>query len=200
MDGVLSNEHRKVFLLTTNSRYINDNMLQRPSRIRYVKEFKDLSVEAIVEIIDDKLINKEFKNPLINFISTLEIITVDIVKSLVEEVNIHCENPVDFKEVFNVSSISNCWNVYHIEDGKPVLKQEKVQIEPTRGIRVGSSFSINGVHFGYIGSIMEDDTYIINVEEEQYEEGNYVRSITKSVIVHLEKAQKFHKYFTNYAF
>jgi len=35
MDGVLTTEYRKVFLLTTNSTYVNENMLQRPGRIRY---------------------------------------------------------------------------------------------------------------------------------------------------------------------
>ena len=59
MDGATNSEHRRVFLLTTNSLYINDNLLQRPGRIRYLKTFKDLTPEIIEEIVDDFLIYKE---------------------------------------------------------------------------------------------------------------------------------------------
>ena len=47
MDGVLTSTSRKLFMLTTNNTYINENLLQRPSRIRYQKTFKDLSPEII---------------------------------------------------------------------------------------------------------------------------------------------------------
>lgn len=42
MDGVYNSKYRKVFLLTTNAMTINENMVGRPSRIRYVKEFGNL--------------------------------------------------------------------------------------------------------------------------------------------------------------
>ena len=39
MDGVRNSQYRKIFLLTTNELEINNNLLGRPSRIRYVRSF-----------------------------------------------------------------------------------------------------------------------------------------------------------------
>lgn len=47
MDGVYNSKYRKVFLLTTNAMTINENMVGRPSRIRYVKEFWQLGFEGL---------------------------------------------------------------------------------------------------------------------------------------------------------
>lgn len=116
MDGALKSEYRRVFLFTTNKLYIDDNLLERPGRIRYKKEFNDLSKDAIIEIIDDILIEKSFKQSILSFLSTLNIITVDIVKAVVEEVNIHNEEPSNFKDVFNVSAKTS--NKYDIYEGK----------------------------------------------------------------------------------
>jgi SpoVK/Ycf46/Vps4 family AAA+-type ATPase len=84
MDGVMDNGFRKVFILTTNSLYVNDNLIQRPGRIRYLKTYSDLTLDVITEIVDDKLIHTEHRKATIDFLSNLETITVDIVKAIVE--------------------------------------------------------------------------------------------------------------------
>lgn len=122
MDGALNLPYRKVFLLTTNDVHINTNMLQRPSRIRYVKTFTDLTIDVIENIVDDVLINKKHKTDIIKYISELDIITIDIVKSVCEEVNIHNESPNNFKDVFNVKASENIFNVYEIIDFSTKIK------------------------------------------------------------------------------
>ena len=102
MDGVYKTAHKRLFLLTTNNLYINTNLLQRPGRIRYVKTFDDLELSALNDIMDDMLIYPEFRNDCIEVISTLEIITIDLVKAVINEVNIHNESPKNFIDVFNV--------------------------------------------------------------------------------------------------
>jgi SpoVK/Ycf46/Vps4 family AAA+-type ATPase len=47
MDGVYSSEYRKIFLLTTNEMTINENMVGRPSRIRYVRRFGNLELKTV---------------------------------------------------------------------------------------------------------------------------------------------------------
>lgn len=47
MDGV--SQYRKIFLLTTNELEINNNLLGRPSRIRYVRSFGNLPEETTLE-------------------------------------------------------------------------------------------------------------------------------------------------------
>lgn len=112
MDGSLNTSRRKVFILTTNDAWINKNMLQRPGRIRYYKTFGDLSLAVITEIIDDMLEDKSFRESLIDTISQLEIITIDIVKSMVIEVNIHKEKPEAFLSFFNVKKIDNKYDIF----------------------------------------------------------------------------------------
>ena len=48
MDGVYNSEFRKIFLLTTNELNVNDNLLGRPSRIRYVKQFGNLDKATLL--------------------------------------------------------------------------------------------------------------------------------------------------------
>lgn len=89
MDGVYNSKYRKVFLLTTNEMTINDNMIGRPSRIRYVKEFGNLDLKIVNEYLDDALQVPEARQDLLDFIDSLTISTIDILKTIVNEVNIH---------------------------------------------------------------------------------------------------------------
>lgn len=117
MDGALNSRHRRVFILTTNNLFIEENLIQRPGRIRYLKKFSHLAPEIVEEIVDDLLQYKKHKPDLLKFISQLDVITVDIVKSIITEVNIHNEAPDTFGDVFNVSKLKGKFNV--------MLKDEK---------------------------------------------------------------------------
>lgn len=89
MDGVYNSEHRKVFLLTTNRTWVNENLLSRPSRIRYVKEFKNIGKTLIDEYIEDNLNDMSAKEDIIDYLDTLDVSTIDILKTVVQEINIH---------------------------------------------------------------------------------------------------------------
>lgn len=103
MDGVYNSKYRKVFLLTTNAMTINENMVGRPSRIRYVKEFGNLDLKVVNEYLDDALQVPEARQDLLDFIDSLTISTIDILKTIVNEVNIHgIEGLRRAKSFFNV--------------------------------------------------------------------------------------------------
>lgn len=103
MDGVYNSESRKVFLLTTNTLSIDRNLIGRPSRILYLKKFGNLEIEAASEFLDDTLNNKEYKQEVLEFINLLSISTIDILKSVVKEINIHgIEEFKKSKSYFNV--------------------------------------------------------------------------------------------------
>lgn len=103
MDGVYSRNNCHIFLLTTNELRINDNLICRPSRIKYLKSFSDvISKDVLNEFLDDNLNNKEYKEEIVEFVSGLEIATIDIVKSIVDEINIHDCHIDEFKRFFNV--------------------------------------------------------------------------------------------------
>lgn len=145
MDGIFKTGYKHVFLLTTNDLYINKNMLQRPGRIRYVKTYEDLSPEIVEEIVDDMLVNKQHKTDCINSISKLEIITVDLVKSIIQEVNIHDEEPSKFIDFFNVKDSQSSYrytipvNLLLVENGIVTDKYyaQNINLEPIKSIKVG---------------------------------------------------------------
>lgn len=103
MDGVYNSDNCHVFMMTTNELKVNDNLLCRPSRIRYLKSFGDVIDRKILEeYIDDTLVKKEYREEILDFVDRLTIATIDIVKSIVEEVNLHDVHVDEFKQFFNV--------------------------------------------------------------------------------------------------
>ena len=107
MDGVYNTEHCHVFILTTNTLSVNDNLLCRPSRIRYLKSFGEVIDRAVLEeYVYDNLVKKEYAEEIMDFVDTLEIATIDIVKSIVEEINLHDTHIDEFKAFFNVKEAS----------------------------------------------------------------------------------------------
>ena len=105
MDGVYNSNFRKIFLLTTNELKINENLLGRPSRIRYVKEFRNLELRAVEEYLDENLKDQSIRQEVINYIDTLSISTIDILKTVVEEINIHgMDNFKTYRQLFNVAT------------------------------------------------------------------------------------------------
>ena len=90
IDGVY-NQTRKLYILTTNQLTLNDNLLGRPGRIRYRFEFGNLLPKAVKDYLDDNLLPKyaDQRKKTLEQIDLLEISTIDILKALVDEVNIH---------------------------------------------------------------------------------------------------------------
>lgn len=158
MDGAMNSDFRRVFLLTTNELYVEKNLIQRPGRIRYLKKFDDLRPEVIEEIVDDVLEYPEYKTECISFISNLEVITVDIVKSIIAEVNIHNEGPTAFESVFNVKRLKGRYNlIVNGEDGKPSKLAENAMIYPKPTFNdgnVGYRFEVNGQSIGQITRVI----------------------------------------------
>lgn len=111
MDGVFNSPYRRVFLLTTNNLYINENFIGRPSRIRYRKSFGNLSEDIIMEYLSDCLEDKSMIPEILGFVDSLSISTIDILKCIVEEVNIH-KCPVSaFKNFINVEQAKYSYSV-----------------------------------------------------------------------------------------
>ena len=94
IDGVYNNT-RKLYILTTNKLSIDENLLGRPGRIRYIREFSNLSAKAINDIIDDNLNYMPLKDDVLKLVDSLEISTIDILKSIIEECNIMGTVPTD---------------------------------------------------------------------------------------------------------
>lgn len=111
MDGVFNTQYRRVFILTTNKLHINENFIGRPSRIRYKKSFGNLSTEVVTEYLKDNLTDKSRSTEILEFIDSLAISTIDILKCIVDEVNIHNCPVSEFKQFMNVELASHSYLV-----------------------------------------------------------------------------------------
>ena len=94
IDGVY-NDMRKLYILTTNKLSIDENLLGRPGRIRYIKEFSNLSAKAVNDVINDNLKDISLKEEVLKVVDSLEISTIDILKAIIDECNIMGAVPSD---------------------------------------------------------------------------------------------------------
>ncbi len=199
MDGALKTKSRFMFLLTTNESYLNQNMYQRPSRIRYIKRFGDLPLEAIIEIVDDMLIHKNLREKAIEFIAHMPIITMDLVKSVIEEINIHNQEPELFKEVFNYrNDDTDVYTVHKLQAGEIVQTFNKTATShnsPFSAGDIGDDFDIAYRTVGEICEIISDNEVMVRTSEwsgDNHEEKFYV--------YRMELTKRKHKSFNHLAF
>lgn len=190
MDGVLKTNVRVMFLLTTNESHLNDNMYQRPSRIRYINTFGNLDPDVVIEVVDDCLHATEYRQDVINFISELTIITIDLVKSIIEEVNIHQESPYEFREIFNITGNEKTYQVAQImDDNSETVVYERATLDD--GLILPFTFSdinnylyLNGNHQGRIEEVLNANTikvrYRSHSEDKEVVEFKTLRFTQKS--------------------
>ena len=114
IDGVYNNS-RKLYVLTTNRLTVNENLLGRPGRIRYIQEFRNLPVQAVVDYCNDNLEDRSKLDKVLSEVDLLEISTIDILKAIVEEINIFGElsettqmNIPKAKYIFDTVRLNGC--------------------------------------------------------------------------------------------
>lgn len=199
MDGALKTKHRIFFLLTTNELIVDRNLLQRPSRVRYVKSFSDLTLPVIMEIVNDKLEHKHLYDAVVNFISQLPIITMDLVKSVIEEVNIHDEDPSIFKEVFNIhGDRSDLYNVYKIVDGNKEEVEKLAMVRPyhINTYSLGEDFRVNNQSLGYISQVISSNQFVVV----KYTKNNETKeTVQEQAMYFIEPSTRVHRVFTEKA-
>ena len=155
MDGALNERSRRLFVLTANTPYISDAMIDRPSRIHYLKRFGNLNITVIGEVVDDMLNNQDFRTQVVEYLSAIDIVTIDIVKTVIAEVNLFNEPPECFKDYLNVTIADRTrWDLMN-EDGVVLM-------------RYATSYTINPFTKGHPLSLREFG--------DRYEEYGYIKS------------------------
>ena len=137
-DGVT--DSKNLFFITTNSKHnVETNLFGRPSRIRYIFNFNNLSEDAIIEYIEKNLTNLRFKEDLTNWAINFSEITFDILTSIVTEFNITQPKEMqevlkDFNVTSNIYSESSMFSYTIIENGKDVTptKVKPIEIDTSR--------------------------------------------------------------------
>lgn len=192
MDGVFTSEYKRLFLLTTNKEYMPDAMMSRPSRIRYVKDFTDLSFEGIQEILDDIVKTKELIPQLMLLMRDLEIITVDIVKSIAEEANMYNTADPEFFSIFNVKRAEKKCSIYKVlEGGVEECMEEETYLNPTN-VYPGTGLNMNGEYYRCVKTNPAEGTFTA-----QFNDGNKKNPILS---FKFKKALVTHKSMEKYVF
>lgn len=224
MDGVMSVGSKKLILLTTNKTYIDDNLLQRPSRIRYMKNFNGLSKQAVKEIANDLLENKDYMQDLMETLNKIEIVTIDVVKALITEVNLHEDLPSKLIKDFNVQpKAPDEYRIHLVENNKPKFLFSFDTRYSSFDVEIGEYLPVPNA--GDIGEIIEtrDKDFIVKLfrtrpytgyaifdkhlelqdGETQFDKGRHYRQNSESdtVVLHLRaEIVEQKKFFMNLAF
>lgn len=167
IDGVYSNS-RKIFILTTNELRINDNLISRPSRIRYVKEFNGVTDLAITQLIKDKLVDKSLEDKVREDISNLLFNSIDIVENIISEYNIHGNT---LKDTFNIPNKLEklsllLFNVSNRYTGESLISIEDIisikRLIKSEGLGI---LKISGIESNLLDVVKEDTFKKYNLEE-----------------------------------
>jgi hypothetical protein len=119
MDGVLTNEHKVLFLLTTNDS-VNEYFINRPSRVKFLQEYDELSEELFNMIVSDKLENKDFREDLEDNVSLINL-NIDLLISIIEDINLFNKPFSDFKEIYNYKLEQYKYEMCFMNGGKEVF-------------------------------------------------------------------------------
>lgn len=117
------NKSRKLYILTMNKLDINENLIGRPGRVRYIKQFGNLTEKAVNDYIDDNLDDKSKKKEILELVDLLEISTIDILRNIVDEVNIHGE--ITENSYLNIPKARYIFDVLKFDE---ILESEEKEI------------------------------------------------------------------------
>lgn len=105
-DGVSSNGKHLVLLTCNNTDDVNEFMLDRCGRVRYYREFDEMSPSMIQEILEDRLNDKKEVKALTDFIiANFGLVSFDNIASFTDEVNAYPK--CSFEELFDDMNISS---------------------------------------------------------------------------------------------
>lgn len=106
IDGIYTNGKHLMLFTCNDVKKVNSCMLDRCGRIRYYREFEEMSENMLKELLNDKLNDKDELECLVEFIlENFKLISFDNVSSFVDEVN---KYPFEtFEELFSNMNISS---------------------------------------------------------------------------------------------
>lgn len=116
LDGVFSN--KKLFLFTSNTFDLETNLKSRPSRVRYLRSYNGLKPETIEQIITDRLQDQTQVEELKYICNILNEVSVDILLTLIEEMNMYNISPKEAIKELNVQVEYGEFDVLMMIDGQ----------------------------------------------------------------------------------
>lgn len=133
-DGLVTSN--KLFILTCNNTFrINNMLFSRPGRMYYHLNFESIDDKLIEEYCNDNLKNKKYIQNIVTISNIFGSFTIDILKSLVEEMNRYNESPFEAIKYLNIV-IENELPYYNVcvYKNKKLIFKEKARVENIENI------------------------------------------------------------------
>lgn len=145
MDGALTSEGKILFLMTTND-HVNEFMINRPSRIKFLKEYDELSEDLFNMIVDDKLVNKEFKQDLENNVSFLNL-NIDLLVNIINDINLLNKPFSSFASLYNYKFEQYRYDVHISENGNKEKWEKTINLDnkPKPSSRYLSNYHVDNL-------------------------------------------------------
>jgi len=176
MDGSVTSNYKKLFLLTVNED-INQYMINRPSRIKFLVEYNEFPEELFHVITDDLLIDKNFKEDLYSNISFINL-NIDLLISIIEQINLHNKAFSEFKLYFNYKQENFSYDIYDITGGN-----EKFQTtyHTSKKIKTNDRY----IDDDYVNEILKmgDDGIVYSTNDYDKDTEKNVKKIKKAVLM-----------------
>lgn len=128
LDG-LNNEFKKFFLFAANLR-VSEYLINRPSRIKYLIRYKGIKEENAIFVINELLHDKSLTEDLLKNLD-LHSLTIDILVSIIGEININKTPYSSFKDIFNYSSHESSFIIYQKRnetDDYTIIENQEIEI------------------------------------------------------------------------
>lgn len=128
LDG-LFNCHN-FYILTCNKAYVNENLINRPGRIYYHKNYEGLDEPIIEEVINDMLINKSNKEELIMELDSIPNLSFDMLISIINDLNQFGDTPKKTISYFGFEKEGILFTSYQIVNGHAIQRDQNISFTP----------------------------------------------------------------------
>jgi hypothetical protein len=138
LDGTFKTNFLWIF--TINEEYLDDNLLNRPGRIRYVSKWDTLPEETLREVAKDRLKNQALVEEFVQFFIMLGECTMDMAVALADEMNRFDEAPSQSAKFLNLRSVSEMYD-YTEQTDNPNALDWYVKTTPRLDLNLGELLS-----------------------------------------------------------
>lgn len=198
LDGTGS--YNKLYILTSNNRNVSEFLRNRPSRIFYHFEYKKLAKQVMIELLNDKLVNKSYIPQFETLWEVAETISFDMIQCLIEELNRYPTQT--FTETFrelNVEVEAREGNTFVVSeftiDGKEVKFDDKTANRMTSFSFMAKYDTMRAYIFAEEGTLEKEmkaiDARVYDMDWDDEEEGTEVDVDGEEVETPVKEIQYF---------
>jgi hypothetical protein len=178
MDGMQTSA--KILFMLTSNEQVSEYLINRPSRITFLKEYNDMSESVFNDIVEDLLEDKSMTNDLKASVSLLNL-NVDLLISIVKDMNLFKRSFSEFAHLYNYRMEMYKWDVSLEVDGKMKwVSMYRTQDKPTAKTTYYGGYNVNDI------LKMSADEFVFATKNYEYDEEKDER-VEQHAVVHMKR-------------